>query len=310
MLFLSFTAFAGVAVAACTSVTPWPRFGNWTETFNGYKYTLSGPAKLGKKADFEIQSCQYVWNLINARTYADTPAPAEAQECMDKLYERKKAIGDEGFLRLLANDIEEAKQFWYDVNDNSTLQDPKSWVAVEARAVFSLPDVTAWAFSAWSASPFADAANNRGNAEHYFKKSDHTGALGISRILEGWGGVTTNFTIPNYSAATCAQRPQVRPLPEFLIKACGDKNLVDESNTNFGVLNIAARDVDGGQFGQPGMRGVDLYASIWYGNGISEEHLEAERQHVIIEMVNLSLKAQEDIESGAFVVPPLPQATS
>ncbi|KAL0937479.1 uncharacterized protein CTRU02_207210 [Colletotrichum truncatum] len=300
-------AIAALATLAAAESTPWPSFGNWTETAGGYDYILSGPAKLGKKVDFELDRCQYVWNLLNDRTHCtNNPAPTEANECMSKLYERKTAIGDQGFLDIFEKDIEEAKQFWYGVIDSSDLDQPESWKAVEGRAVVSLPNVTAWAFSAWSSSPRADAANNRANAEHYFKHSDFTSGSGVSRILEGWGGTITNFTIPNYSPAVCAQRPMVRPLPEFAIKACGDKNLVDGKDTNFGVLNIAARDVNGADFGQPGKRGIDIYASIWYGNAISEEHLEAERQHVIIEIVNMSLKAQEDIETGVFTVPAPP----
>ncbi|KXH38343.1 hypothetical protein CNYM01_07533 [Colletotrichum nymphaeae SA-01] len=199
-----------------------------------------------------------------------------------------------------SKDIGDAKKFWYDVNSNSTLHDPATWKAVECRALVPLPNVNAWAFSTWSASPLADAANNRGNAEHYFKKSSYSGggATGTSRILESWGGVVTNFSIPNYSPRSCAQRPMVRLLPEFRLKACGDKNLVDGKNTRFGVLNIAARDIS-----VAGKRYLDIYASVWYGSAISEEHLEAERQHIIIEIVNLSLKAQEDVKSGRFRVP-------
>ncbi|CAI0647189.1 unnamed protein product [Colletotrichum noveboracense] len=300
---LSIATFATLAAAQST---PWPSFGNWTETAGGYEFTLSGPAKLGTKAMFELDRCHYVWNLLNERTNCDERAPSDATECMDQLFQRKTEIGDQGFLDMFERDIIEARQFWYEVNDKSKLDKPETWKAVEARAVVSLPNVTAWAFSAWSSSPRADAANNRENAEHYFKHSDFTTGSGVSRILEGWGGTITNFTIPNYSAALCAERAMVRPLPEFLIKACGDKNLVDGKDTNFGVLNIAARDVNGGSFGQPGERGIDIYASIWYGGAISEEHLEAERQHVIIEIVNMSLKAQQDIETGAFAVPAPP----
>ncbi|KAK1994769.1 hypothetical protein LX36DRAFT_672941 [Colletotrichum falcatum] len=296
---------ATFAVLAAAQSTPWPKFGNWTEAVNGYDYLLSGPVTLGKKTDFELERCQYVWKLLNQRmnaTDAHLPAPYPAERCMDRLYERKSAVGDGGFLDIFAEDIEEAREFWHGVNDNSTLDDLASWKAVECRALVHLPNVTAWAFSAWSASPFADAANSRGNAEHYFKHSDHAGAQSTSHILEGWGGVTTNFSIPNYSPQTCARRPVVRPLPEFAIEACGDKNLVDGRATTFGVLHIAARDV----LGCDGKQRIDIYAAIWYGSGISEEHLEAERQHVIIEMVNLSQKAQEDIESGRFVVPAPP----
>ncbi|KAF9879508.1 hypothetical protein CkaCkLH20_03051 [Colletotrichum karsti] len=298
---------ASLASLALAESTPWPSFGNWTENAGGYDYILSGPAKLGKKTDFELDRCRYVWDLINDRTHCTkNPPPSEAEECMNKLYERKTAIGDQGFLDIFERDIIEARQFWYEINDKSDLDQPETWNAVEARAVVSLPNVTAWAFSAWSSSPQADAANNRANAEHYFKHSDFTTGSGVSRILEGWGGTITNFTIPNYSPALCAERLMVRPLPEFLVKACGDKNLVDGKDTNFGVLNIAARDVDGAEFGQYGTRGIDIYASIWYGNAVSEEHLEAERQHVIIEIVNMSLEAQKDIETGAFVVPAPP----
>ncbi|KAE9583154.1 hypothetical protein CGCF415_v008218 [Colletotrichum fructicola] len=297
---------ATFATLATAQSTPWPSFGNWTETAGGYDFILSGPAKLGTKAMFELDRCHYVWNLLNERTNCDERAPSDATECMDQLFQRKTEIGDQGFLDMFEREIIEARQFWYEVNDKSELDKPETWKAVEARAVVSLPNITAWAFSAWSSSPRADAANNRENAEHYFKHSDFTTGSGVSRILEGWGGTITNFTIPNYSAALCAGRAMVRPLPEFLIKACGDKNLVDGKDTNFGVLNIAARDVDGASFGQPGERGIDIYASIWYGGAISEEHLEAERQHVIIEIVNMSLKAQQDIETGAFAVPAPP----
>ncbi|KAF6806905.1 hypothetical protein CSOJ01_08557 [Colletotrichum sojae] len=303
-------ATLAVATGTAAQATPWPSFGNWTEKAGGYEYILSGPAKLGTKVAFELDRCHYVWNLINERTYCtDNPPPATAEACMDALYERKKAVGDQGFLDMFAQDIAAAERFWLSVNEDSDLADPKAWKAVEARAVVALPNVTAWTFSAWSSSPRADAANNRGNAEHYFKHSDFSTGSGVSRILEGWGGTVTNFSIPNYSPATCFERPMVRPLPEFLIKACGDKNLNDGRDTNFGVLNIAARDVAGAAFGRPETaRGVDIYASIWYGGAISEEHLEAERQHVIIEIVNMSLRAQRDIESGAFVVPAPPSA--
>ncbi|OHF04131.1 hypothetical protein CORC01_00470 [Colletotrichum orchidophilum] len=299
---------ATLAALAAAQSTPWPKFGNWTEEFNGYPYILSGPMTLGKKTDFEIERCHYVLRLLDERTHAparQVPLPTPASRCMDILVQRKSALGDQAFLEIFSEDIEDAKRFWYDINFNSTLHDPATWKAVECRALVPLPNVNAWAFSTWSASPFADAANNRGNAEHYFKNSSQSGggagAAATSRILEGWGGVLTNFSIPNYSARTCAQRPMVRPLPEFRLKACGDKNLVDDKDTNFGVLQIAARDVN-----VAGARYVDIYASVWYGSGISEEHMEAERQHIIIEIVNLSLKAQEDIQSGRFRVPAPP----
>ncbi|KAK1635875.1 hypothetical protein BDP81DRAFT_321340 [Colletotrichum phormii] len=304
MLSIVFVTFIALAVA---QRTPWPKYGNWTENLNGYPYILSGPMTLGKKIDFELERCHYVLRLLSERTSvpnSQIPLPTPASLCMDILAKRKATIGDQGFLELFSKEIEYAKKFWYEVNLNSTLNDPATWKGVECRALVPLPNVNAWAFSTWSASPLADAANNRGNAEHYFKKSNSQGGPGVaatSSILEGWGGVVTNFSIPNYSRRTCAQRQMVRPLPEFRLKACGDKNLVDGKNTRFGVLNIAARDVS-----VAGTRYLDIYASVWYGSGISEEHLEAERQHIIIEIVNLSLKAQEDIKSGRFRVPAPP----
>ncbi|TDZ35913.1 hypothetical protein C8035_v008381 [Colletotrichum spinosum] len=309
MLPLVVASLAALAAAQ----TPWPSFGNWTETAGGHTYVLSGPAKLGRKVDFELDRCRFVWDLLDERTHCrNKPAPSgdDAGECMAELYERKRAIGDRGFLDLFERDIEEARRFWYGVNRDSPARgDASTWKAVEARAAVALPNVTAATFAAWSASPGADEANNRGNAEHYFKHSGFEGASGASRILEGWGGTMTNFTMPNYGPALCARRGMVRALPEFGVKACGDKNLVDGGEgTNFGVLNIAARDVDGASFGQPGRRGIDIYAAVWYPSAISEEHLEAERQHVIIEIVNLSLKVQEEVERGLFPVVTTPPA--
>ncbi|KAL2879852.1 hypothetical protein SGCOL_004897 [Colletotrichum sp. CLE4] len=188
MLSIVFATF--IAVAAAQS-TPWPKYGNWTENFNGYPYILSGPMTLGKKTDFELERCHYVLGLLNERTSvpgSPIPLPTPAWLCMDILAKRKATIGDQGFLEIFSKDIEDAKKFWYDVNHNSTLNDSATWKGFECRALVPPPNVNAWAFSTWSASSLADAANNRGNAEHYFKKSNSEGGPGAaatSRILEG-----------------------------------------------------------------------------------------------------------------------------
>lgn len=84
----------------------------------------------------------------------------------------------------------------------------------------------------------------------------------------------THFTIPAYSLSPDPEvYPMIRSLPEFPYQAVGDKVLTDENQTRFGVLHISARDVDGADYGLPGQTGVDIYASVWYQDGVEDAHL-------------------------------------
>ncbi|CAM1502319.1 Fc.00g043030.m01.CDS01 [Cosmosporella sp. VM-42] len=271
----------------------------WTEIDGGYKYILSGPKNPAPKVEYERTTCAYAINLLSE--LQGTPVPeygGDVEACKRDLLAIKNAQGPDGLLNLLQGKIADADKFWHAVNDNSSAD---GWVPVDGRAVTFLPNVTALGFAAWSASPFADAANNAANAEHYIKRTTATanGTL-VSEILEGWGGVTTYFSIPNYGPPNLQQHPMLRPLPEFPIQAAGDKVLRDGTNEVFGVLHISIRDVDGADYGEAGKKGIEIYATVWYHDGAPEDHLELEREHIIIEIVNLSIQAQKDIASGAF----------
>ncbi|KLU85467.1 hypothetical protein MAPG_04490 [Magnaporthiopsis poae ATCC 64411] len=69
--------------------------------------------------------------------------------------------------------------------------------------------------------------------------------------------------------------------------------------TVFGVLHIAVRDVAPAEYPEHGgARGIEVYAAVWYGDASEDAHLETEREHMIIEEINLSLQCQKDIVSG------------
>ncbi|KAJ0311148.1 hypothetical protein COL516b_001852 [Colletotrichum fioriniae] len=111
MLFILVAIYVALATAQST---PWPKFGNWTEEFNGHLYILSGPMTPGKKTDFELERCHYVLKLLNERTHvpnSQIPLPTPASLCMDILAKRKASIRDQGFLELFSQDIEDAKKF-------------------------------------------------------------------------------------------------------------------------------------------------------------------------------------------------------
>ena len=82
--------------------------------------------------------------------------------------------------------------------------------------------------------------------------------------------------------------------------AAGDEALASDG-TVFGVLQIAVRDVKGADYNQP-MDGMHVWASVRYGDAVKDEHLEDERKHMTTEIINLTLQAHKDIESGKLPV--------
>jgi hypothetical protein len=246
---------------------------DFKETVEGYTFIKSGPKNLRPKIEYEMPSA---WEALN---------------------QLKDNLGPEGLIKTLQPEIKKADEFWKDAIAKSSGE----WIDASGRGIAFLPNLTAIRFAAWSQSPLADAANNQANPEHYLKRTQQleNGTL-VSEILEGWGGVTTHFRIPNYGTPDRKRHPFLRELPEFPIQAAGDKVLLD--GTLFGVLHISVRDVKGADYGQK-YDGVEIYASVWYGDGVTDAHLEDERTHITNEIINLSLQAQKDIESGKFNPP-------
>ncbi|CAI6086611.1 unnamed protein product [Clonostachys chloroleuca] len=278
MLFPKLAILASAASLATFAVAE----ETYDEVVDGYRFIKSGPKELKPKDNYELEFARFTLNLLKTR------------------------IGADGLIELLQPDIKEADAFWHDVVDRST----DKWVPTDGRAVAFLPNLTAYSFAAWSQSPFADRSNNAANPEHYVKRTTNLNGTLQSEILEGWGGVTTHFSISDYSSPpNRAKHPMLRELPEFPFQAAGDKVLRDGTKTRFGVLHISARDVPGEEYGSD-IPGVDIYATVWYGDGVEDEHIEVERQHITVEIINQSIQAQKDIASGEFKPPALPSASS
>ncbi|KAI1802775.1 hypothetical protein F4811DRAFT_381258 [Daldinia bambusicola] len=262
------------------------------ETISGYKYFLSGP-KLGQtKTEYEHAAADKALSLVEARL-GDKPRPDLPEDSVEAILKLKQDLGTEQLKVLLAPDQDDADKFWHDVISRSG----SGWVPADARGVVFLPNVSFAQFASWYSSPYADAANLAANPEHYDKETVTTATGLSSKILEGWGGVTTNFTIPNFGAPDLVKNPFLRPLPEFPVQQAGDKVLRD--GTRFGVLHISLRSVKGADYGQP-VDGFEIFSTVWYQDGAEDDHLEQERRHMVIEIVNLTLQAQRDIESGKF----------
>ncbi|KAI1660010.1 hypothetical protein F4813DRAFT_386882 [Daldinia decipiens] len=261
------------------------------ETISGYKYFLSGPKLAQTKTEYEHAAAEKALSLVEARL--DGPLPVLPEDSVAAILKLKQDIGTDELKVLLAPDQDDADKFWHDVISRSG----DGWVPADARGVVFLPNVSFAQFAAWYASPNADAANLAANPEHYAKETVTTPTGLASEILEGWGGVTTNFTIPNFNAPDRAKDPFLRELPDFPVQQAGDKVLRD--GTRFGALHISLRPVKGADYGQP-IDGFEVYSTVWYQDGAEDDHLEQERRHMVIEIVNLTLQAQKDIESGMF----------
>ncbi|KFH42559.1 hypothetical protein ACRE_067080 [Hapsidospora chrysogenum ATCC 11550] len=248
-----------------------------TEVIDGIKFIKSGPRVLLPKDEYELKFARDALNRLKTR------------------------LGPDGLLDLLQPDIQEADAFWHDIIDKSS---SSLYVSADGRVIGFFPNMTALDFAAWSQSPLADKANNAANPEHYFKRTEEV-SPGVLRaeILEGWGGVTTHFTVPDYTTPPDKEKHgMLRELPEFPIQAAGSKVLADGTDAVFGVLHISVRDVPGEEHGEE-QDGIEVYASVWYGDAIDDDHLEAERQHIVVEIINMSMQAQKDIENGDFKPP-------
>lgn len=212
----------------------------------------------------------------------------------------KGRLGPDGLISLLQPDIEDANAFWHNVINNSTTD---GWKPADGQAIAFLPNVTAARFALWSQSPLADAVYTDLNPEHYVKRTEEV-SPGVlqAEVLEGWGGITTYFTISNYGTPDREEHPFLRELPDFPIQAAGDKVLRDGTDALYGVLHISVRDVDGAEYGQP-YNGIHVWATVWCPDARDDWQMEAEQEHMVVEIINNSLQVQKDIEDGVFVPP-------
>ncbi|KAI2633655.1 hypothetical protein GGS26DRAFT_554212 [Hypomontagnella submonticulosa] len=257
------------------------------ETINGYKYFLSGPRLDQPKSQYEHAAADTALSLLKRRL-GDEPLPDLPDDNVAAILKLKQTLGSEKLKKLLQPDTADADNHWHEVINNSG----DGWVSADARAVVFLPNVSYLSFAAWYASPSADAANLAANPEHYIKVTETTSTGLSAKILEGWGGVTTNFTIPNFGVPDRNKDPFLRPLPEFPVQQAGDKVLRD--GARFGVLHLSLRPVAGADYGSP-FDGFEIYSTVWYQDAAKDEQLDLERRHMVIEIVNLTLQAQKDI---------------
>ncbi|OTA93503.1 hypothetical protein M434DRAFT_395554 [Hypoxylon sp. CO27-5] len=265
------------------------------ETINGYNFFLWGPKLDQPKSQYEHDAADIALGLLKKRLGSE-PLPDLPTDNVAAVLKLKQDLGTERLKELLAPDMDDADKFWHCVIDNST----NGWgspVAAEAHGVVFLPNLNVTQFALWYESKYADMANLAANPEHYVKETTQIAGGLTSKILEGWGGVTTNFTFPSFGAPDRGKDPFLPELKDYPIQQAGDKVLRD--GTRFGVLHLALRSVPAAQYGQP-HDGFEVFSTVWYQNGADDDHLDHERRHMIIEIVNLTLQAQKDVESGAL----------
>ncbi|KAK8017365.1 hypothetical protein PG993_013691 [Apiospora rasikravindrae] len=272
---------------------------NFTEYVEGYTFTHWGPTLEASKFDYELTMAQSAVTLLKARLGANgnnltvPQTKDDLPAALAQLHTTKANLGPDGLVQLLQPDIADGNTFWHDVIANS---DGVNWKPTEAQCICYIPSLSAFTFGSWATSPAADAVNDDANPEHYLKQTS-TGPNGLpqSTVLEGWGGVRTYFDIQNFTTPDRVKYPFLRQLTDFPIQAAGPKVLKDGTGTTYGVLHIAVKDVDDTQYG----KGFEVYSAVWYESAISDDHIEAESEHMVNEIVNLSLFASKSVKSGA-----------
>ncbi|KAJ4298078.1 hypothetical protein N0V90_005977 [Kalmusia sp. IMI 367209] len=257
------------------------------EEIDGYKFYHGGPTNAAKKSEYELKFCHTALEKLGA------PAASDA-ECLSTLQTLKASKTPEEFLSLFDADIKAADTTWHNVVNNST---GSSHIAANADVVVVVPGINAVSFAAYYLSAYAQESYQKINAEHYINRDDGTLK---QEILEGWGGVTTHFTLATTDRGQFDYLPE---LSEFLIKVASDKILRDGTDTKFGVVDIALRDVVGPDAGlDEGEQGVHILSSVWYGNGAPASFVEVEAEHVVVEIVNHALNAKSGYDSGEIVL--------
>ncbi len=287
-------------------------------------FSIAAAAEVHGGVSYEVR---FDWNAsVETIAFKDAYETEAARQASQRLQSVicKTGIAAENtrnFFDLLGNDIAEANTFWDKVITEST-SDRTKWVParVYVRGWFNV-SLTTTSFATWTLSDLADQANNHANPEHYWKKTVLSATLSqSSQIFEGWGGVRssfgmkrTNFTVPQYNmpAFGTAEYPQVWAIDSSFLSVfqrIGPKVLAYGDGNTFGVLHIAVRDVQEGD-----RSGLEVYAAVWYPpwdqaseadhDEFVNNYLKDESEHMIVEIVNLTLQARSDIAAGLLKVP-------
>lgn len=284
-----------LTIASAFAATASAKF---TEKVKGYTFTHWGPTYEASKSDYELAMAQSAVTLLKHRLGADIcdltfpQTLDELPDALDKLQTTKAKLGSDNLLDLLQPDIAAADTFWHEVIANSK---DGLWKPTEANCTSYIPGLSAAQFGVWATSPTADAANDDVNPEHYLKETS-TGFDGIpqSTVLEGWGGVRTYFDIQDFTTPDRVKYPFLRQLRDFPIQSAGPKVLKDGTGVTFGVLHIAVKDVVDATYGD----GIEVYSAVWYPDSISEVHIEAESEHMVNEIINLSVAASKSVSKS------------
>ena len=256
-------------------------------------------------------------------------------DCVDKhpgtepadLFDLKDCLtadDPEVFLHLLEDDLQEADAFWEKVVEESSKPRPE-WhsTSVYVKAYFG-GDLKAVEFATWMGTPkLSDPAYLRGNAEHYFKKTQNDSPTSQrAHFVDGWGGVHSekwgtklvNFTVPALAVPDIGSEdfPEEWAIDEAFRRTerAGFKTL--SSGTKWGVLHIAARDFEASE-GTTGESGVELYAGLHYPpwdlgseedqDEFNNRFLKDEEHHILTELVHWSQQAYKDCQNNTCIPP-------
>ncbi|KAI8629697.1 hypothetical protein F5Y19DRAFT_431549 [Xylariaceae sp. FL1651] len=307
------------------------------ETHGGYEYEARFAVNAASEtADIKDPYEATAAKQASLRLQQQISATGIASKCLAyntgtspaDLYALKDCVAadnEDNFFTLLAEDIEESNAFWDQVVREST-SDRTQWVPARAylKAYFN-GNLTATEFAAWTLSDNADLANNHANPEHYFKKTvlSATGSQ-QSQIFEGWGGVLssfgtkrTNFTVPDfttpvYGSADTPGSWDIGPSFPILLQRVGPKVLTYGDGKTFGVLHIAVRDFNATE-GSTDKSGLEIYSAVWYPpwdktsaanrTEFLNNYLADEAHHMVVEVINLTLQAYQDCQTGLCVLP-------
>lgn len=120
-----------------------------------------------------------------------------------------------------------------------------------------------------------------------------------------------HFSSPTFGTVDLPELWNIGPSFALPLQRVGPKALTSKGAKTFGVLHIAVRDFAAGE-GSTGASGIEIYSAVWYppwDQASAKEqrdfqtYLADESHHMVVEVVNLTLRAHEDCKGGACVLP-------
>jgi hypothetical protein len=205
-----------------------------------------------------------------------------------ELLRLKDRLGDKGILQLLQSDINSSTTDWHTILSNSTDNPIPATATVQA---FVSPRVmNASIFLSWFGANTSDPHKDTGaNPQHYMETPTTINNITSIRIVESWGDLVNDYTMPNYGPGT--KQPYMAALADFPFQFVGQATLKD--GTVVANVHNSFRDLSWAD-------GIETVLTVWLPDGTPELIVQDVQWHQALEFTNWFKFAFRDIAEGKF----------